>query len=51
MSKCNSTSRISKRKGSYSFRIENFSGMSTRIGESTESPEVNTSDAMIILFS
>jgi hypothetical protein len=34
-----STSRVKKLFGSFTFRIENYSGLSTRVGDSTESPE------------
>jgi hypothetical protein len=32
-------SKVQKRIGHYSFRIEGFSGISTRVGDSIESPE------------
>ena len=34
-----STSRVKRSSGSYTFRIEGYSGLSTRVGDSTESPE------------
>lgn len=34
-----STYRVKRSTGIYSFRIEGFSGLSTRAGDSTESPE------------
>jgi hypothetical protein len=34
-----STSRVKRTSGTYSFRIEGFSGLSNRVGDSTESPE------------
>ncbi len=34
-----STSRVQKSSGTYRFRIEGFSGLSTRVGDSVESPE------------
>lgn len=32
-------SRVQKSSGTYRFRIEGFSGLSTRVGDSVESPE------------
>lgn len=34
-----STARVKKIVGSYSFKIENYSGLNSAIGISTESPE------------
>ena len=34
-----SVSRVKKSHGLYSFRVEGYSGLSTRVGDSTESPE------------
>lgn len=34
-----SISRVQKATGTYRFRIEGFSGLSTRVGDSVESPE------------
>lgn len=34
-----STSKVKRTAGSYTFRIEGYGGLSTRIGDSTESPE------------
>lgn len=34
-----SVAKVQKTVGSYKFRIEGYSGLSTRIGESVESPE------------
>lgn len=34
-----SCSRVKKKVGIYSFRIEGYSGLSTKMGVSTESPE------------
>ena len=34
-----SVSRVRKTSGIYSFRIEGYSGLSTKVGDSTESPE------------
>lgn len=34
-----SVSRVRKSSGSFTFRIEGFSGLNNRIGDSTESPE------------
>lgn len=34
-----SSARVKKLQGSFTFRIEVYSGLSTRVGDSTESPE------------
>jgi hypothetical protein len=34
-----SVSRVKKVSGLYSFRIEGYSGLSSKVGDSTESPE------------
>jgi hypothetical protein len=39
MEEKSSVSRVRKTSGIYSFRIEGYSGLSTKVGESTESPE------------
>ena len=39
-----STSRVKKLSGAFTFRVENYSGLSTRVGDSTESPEFDLCD-------
>ena len=39
MEEIKSFNRVQRSQGSYSFSIEGFSGLSNRVGDSTESPE------------
>ena len=39
-----STSRVRRASGHFTFRIENYSGLSSRVGDSTESPEFSLCD-------
>ena len=41
MEEKSSTARVKKTLGSYRFRVEGYSSLSTKVGESIESPEFN----------